>query len=296
MRKSVYLVALVLSFWPTFAYPARPKDQEATHVVITVLDPTGAVVPGAEVWIGRASDSLKPFFIANDQGTLTANVQPGRYEINAQFPAFRAQRQQLTVLKAEEQRVNIRLQIGSCSSCVVVRSAPVPEPAVPLPSPSIEEVPANCRRVSNMPDIGWPVFSKAEIGMYYGFSFLQNHLVSPSPVPLYIWIGNTRDQDINVSSGCDLVRNAGIRVRSIQGRRVSRRETSPRSQLCSARVPVRIPAHSCFAFAKLDLNDIYELHSGVYSVAAGKKPRQKQNSAEQKGLLLFQYQALVPTR
>lgn len=142
MRKSVYVVGFVLSLWPAFAYAARPEHHEPTHVTITVCDPSGAVIPDAEVWIGRASDSLKPFFIANDHGTLTADVQPGRYEIDAQFPAFRTRRQQFTVLEAEEQRVNITLQIDGCSSCVVVQNMPVPEPAVPLPNPSIDEVPA----------------------------------------------------------------------------------------------------------------------------------------------------------
>jgi hypothetical protein len=293
MRKSTYVAALVL-FWLAFSPAARSEDQEATHVVVTVIDPSGAVVPGAEVWIGRMSDSLKPFLIANDRGVLTADINPGKYEIDVQFPGFHAHRQGLTVLEIAEQHVNVTLQIISCSECVVVMGMPVPEPAVPLPSPSVNEAPSECRRDSNVPNVGFPVLSKTNRGLYYGISLPQNHVVAPSPVPLYIWVDNTNDQDANAPSGCDLVLNAGIHLRSVRGRGLSKRKSVPRSQICSVQIPVRIPAHSCFAFAKVDLSDIYELHSGVYSVVAGKQDGERRGGAEQKEFLLFQYQALVP--
>lgn len=258
-------------------------------MVIKVTDPSGGAIPGAEVWIGRASDSLKPFLFATDGGTLVADIKPGKYETDVQFPAFTAQKQQLTVLNSAEQHVKVVLQVFSCSQCVAVEKTPVPEPAAWLPSPSANEVPSECH--GHMPYVGLPVFLKNDRGVLYGVSLPQNRIVSPSPVPLYIWIRNTNDQDVNPSDACDLIRNAGINLKSVQGREVGKREISQGSQLCSVHVPVRVPARTCFPFARVNLNDIYQLHSGVYGVLTGNKAGAGNRRTDP---LLFQYQGLVP--
>jgi hypothetical protein len=295
MRKLLCIAVSVL-FWSALTYTARPDIQKATHVAVTVFDQSGAVIPGAAVWIGRASDSLKLFLITDYPGVLVANIKPGKYEVDAQASGFREQRQPLTVIETVEQQFQITLQVGFCLSCVVVENMPVPEPTVSLPSLSNDEVPSECRAKDTYVDAGLPVFSKRDRSVHYGVSLPQNHVVTPSPVPLYVWAYNTSDQDVNVSDSCDLIRNAGIHLRPLHGHTLSKRETSPRSQLCSVQVPVRIPAHNCFAFAKVDLNDIYELHSGVYRVLTGKENGEKRGGTEQRDSLFFQYQRLVPSR
>jgi hypothetical protein len=291
--KSAHIVLSVL-LWSPFAHTARPNDREVTNLIATVIDPTGAAIPGAEVWIGGASDSLKPFIIANDRGAMVAHIEPGNYELAAEAPGFRTERQQVTVLHTTEQHLNISLQVGGCSPCVVVENMPVPEPAVSLPSLSINEAPAECRGNATHP--GPPVFSKSEKGIRYGLSLPQNHVVVPFPVPLYVWVNNTSDQDVNASDGCDLIMHAGIRIKSIRGRDARKHVASRGSRICSAAVPVRIPAHSCFAFAKVHLNEMYELRSGVYAVFPGSNGAQAKNGKQQKDRLFFQYQALVPSR
>jgi hypothetical protein len=81
-------ILALLSAAPAIAQPA----QTAT-LRVTVVDPSGAVVPGATVTVAGAEDATKGPPIASvrttDVGIATiSGLKPGRYAIQAEFPGF----------------------------------------------------------------------------------------------------------------------------------------------------------------------------------------------------------------
>src|SRR5262245_34784291 len=78
------LTALLITLGQT------PRDG---RLVVTVVDQTGGVLPGAVVTIGGMEDANRAVTIppatATDQGVATfMGLRPGRYAIKAEFPGF----------------------------------------------------------------------------------------------------------------------------------------------------------------------------------------------------------------
>src|SRR6185295_13836501 len=78
------LTALLLTLAQT------PRDG---RLIVTVVDQTGGVLPGAVVTIGGMEDANRamnvPPATASEQGVATfTGLRPGRYAIKAEFPAF----------------------------------------------------------------------------------------------------------------------------------------------------------------------------------------------------------------
>src|SRR5436189_2443572 len=78
------LTALLLSLAQT------PRDG---RLIVTVVDQTGGVLPGAVVTVGGIDDANRSTVIppatASEQGIATfTGLRPGRYAIKAEFPAF----------------------------------------------------------------------------------------------------------------------------------------------------------------------------------------------------------------
>jgi hypothetical protein len=77
----------VLSAHPVIAQAARAR------MIVTVVDPSGAVIPDATVTLVAVDEATKAVVIApvktTDKGVATLdNVAPGRYAIQAAFPGF----------------------------------------------------------------------------------------------------------------------------------------------------------------------------------------------------------------
>ena len=74
------------------AHPALAQAPRA-RLMVTVVDPSGAVIPEAEVTLVGLEDATKAAAVApaktTDKGIATIeNVAPGRYSIQASFPGF----------------------------------------------------------------------------------------------------------------------------------------------------------------------------------------------------------------
>jgi hypothetical protein len=85
----VILISLGVSASPTDAQPPAP----AGTLVVTVVDSTGAVLPGAIVTVTGIEAANKAATIepmkATDQGVATVpRLPPGRYSVRAEFPGF----------------------------------------------------------------------------------------------------------------------------------------------------------------------------------------------------------------
>lgn len=84
-------MAAFLLLLATQAFAQPPQPTATLHV--TVVDPSGAVVPGATVTVTGAEDATKTAVIppANTTGVGIATIsdlKPGRYDIKAEFPGF----------------------------------------------------------------------------------------------------------------------------------------------------------------------------------------------------------------
>ena len=102
------IVAVILAAPFAFAQPARAR------VFVTVVDPSGAVIPDATVTLVGVEEVTKAAAIApiktTDKGIATIdNVAPGRYSIQAAFPGF-----EIGLLK------DVRLRSGDNKHVVVL--------------------------------------------------------------------------------------------------------------------------------------------------------------------------------
>ena len=85
----MFAVTLVLALdLPAFAQ--QPRDG---RLIVTVIDPSGAVIPGATVTVTGIEDVTKAAAVApaktSDKGVATIDpLTPGRYAIHAEFPGF----------------------------------------------------------------------------------------------------------------------------------------------------------------------------------------------------------------
>lgn len=85
------LFALVCAF----ARPSMAQTRQEGRLLITVVDQTRAVIPGATVTIAGLDEATKTASIAPSQTTSQGlatipGLIPGRYEIRAEFPGFQA--------------------------------------------------------------------------------------------------------------------------------------------------------------------------------------------------------------
>src|SRR5260221_431385 len=116
MKSLVVLAAVALL--SVLTADAAVAQAAKARVIVTVVDPSGAVIPDATVTMVGVDDATKGAVIApvktTDKGIATLeNLAPGRYAIQAAFPGF-----ELGLLKDVRVRSggNIRLRDGSLSS------------------------------------------------------------------------------------------------------------------------------------------------------------------------------------
>jgi hypothetical protein len=89
-RRRHTLIGLLALLVPTVGNAQAPRE---TRVLVTVIDPSGAVLPGASVTLIGVEDATRmatPLsVVTNDKGLATlGSLKPGRYDIGAQFAGF----------------------------------------------------------------------------------------------------------------------------------------------------------------------------------------------------------------
>src|SRR5215210_7535018 len=71
---------------------------ETGQILGKVIDPNGAVIPGASVTVKSADTGREVTATANDEGTYTiTNLQPGNYDVTVQAGSFEATTQRVVV-------------------------------------------------------------------------------------------------------------------------------------------------------------------------------------------------------
>ena len=93
LRKSQFALTMLLTF---LAFPAAGRAQAPAprgNLIVTVVDPSSAVIPEATVTIAGLEDATKTTAVlpakTTPKGAVTfEGLAPGRYSITAEFPGF----------------------------------------------------------------------------------------------------------------------------------------------------------------------------------------------------------------
>ncbi len=99
--------------------------QGFTAVTGSVMDPTGAVIPGVEVTVTNAATGASRTVITNETGSYTvAQLSPGVYNISASLPGFSTQVMSgVTLPVGGTVVVNLPLEVGAVTDVVDVISS-----------------------------------------------------------------------------------------------------------------------------------------------------------------------------
>jgi hypothetical protein len=127
MRLHSFLLTWVACF--LLGFVSQPlMGQAATGALTgTVTDPTGAVIPGADIALVEESTGSTRRTIANDQGYFAIQAVPaGTYRLEVEMPGFaRWQRTGIIFYSGDRRSItDIVLQIGSTAEEITVSAAP----------------------------------------------------------------------------------------------------------------------------------------------------------------------------
>jgi hypothetical protein len=128
-ERNIRLFAALVLFSTVFLLAPQAAAQSSTSgaVVGTVTDPSGAVVPKAEVQLLNVETNAAQTQVTNDAGGYTfPNVAPGTYKITVKIAGFRtASVQNVMVEVNKSTNQTITLEVGAETQIVEVRSAAV---------------------------------------------------------------------------------------------------------------------------------------------------------------------------
>jgi hypothetical protein len=119
---AILLVGCILAVVPQ---PLRAQTFTAT-VTGTVTDPSGAVVPGAEVTLTNTSNGFTFSATTNGAGVyVVPNLHPDTYTLSVSATGFKTYEQRgITLVVNQTATVNAALQVGSSVQTVQVEAAP----------------------------------------------------------------------------------------------------------------------------------------------------------------------------
>src|ERR1700730_11631124 len=103
--------------------PASAQNQNAT-VNGTITDPSGAVVPGAELTLKSLQRGTTAKATSGSDGLYSfPNIEPGTYELSAAAPGFRPLTQTgISLVVGQIARVDLKLEVGTDVQTVKVEA------------------------------------------------------------------------------------------------------------------------------------------------------------------------------
>ena len=114
----------------------------------TITDPSGAVIPSAQVAIRNTATGVVRTVTSNADGVYVApNLDPGDYDVTATAPGFNAENTKLTLTVGSNQALNLTMKVGQATQTVQVTGA---APAVNLVNAEIAGV-KNEAQVKELP-------------------------------------------------------------------------------------------------------------------------------------------------
>lgn len=124
----------------------------------TIMDPSGAVIAGAQVTLTNLGTNTKQVTTSNAAGIYQfVNILPGKYRLDAGMQGFQHfTRQPLVVQVQQSYRIDISMQLGAVTQTVQVKTAtPLLQPESSslgqvIAGKAVSEMPLNGRNVLNL--------------------------------------------------------------------------------------------------------------------------------------------------
>src|SRR6202158_954227 len=90
----------------------------------TISDPSGGVIPGAQISIRNIATGISKDFQADSDGYYTApNLEPGTYEVRVTAKGFNTVVSTITLAVGAQQQLNIPMRVGETTQTVQVTEA-----------------------------------------------------------------------------------------------------------------------------------------------------------------------------
>jgi hypothetical protein len=140
------LVALLLQV------PARAQGETTSAIVGSVVDPTGAAIPGAAVTVTSVENGLKRTVKTDDSGRFSfPQLKPGTYSVKVEADRFQSQQNNAVAAGlGQKQVVDFKLNIASARESVLVQEqAPLINPDNPNTSTTL-----TARAIEDLPNPG----------------------------------------------------------------------------------------------------------------------------------------------
>jgi hypothetical protein len=110
---------------------AAPAPQKPASLSGTLVDSTGAVLPGVQLTLTDAGSGVKYAAVSGPDGAFTfRDLAPSRYELVARLPGFASILNELTLAGGEDRQRRIEMRVGSLQETVTV-SCPVGTAVLP---------------------------------------------------------------------------------------------------------------------------------------------------------------------
>jgi hypothetical protein len=156
-----FLTLSMLLLLLTYSQPLFGQVDEGS-IAGSVQDPSGAVVPGAQVTLLNTDQGITLNTTTNSSGEYTFSpVRIGHYSVSATAPGFsKTEQQNLQVAVAQHLRVDIALKAGATTETVQVTTAP---PQLQTEEASVGQV-VNQRSVNSLPLNGRNFTFLAQLG------------------------------------------------------------------------------------------------------------------------------------
>jgi hypothetical protein len=121
VRHTFAFCAVILFSW-TLGAPLRAQSID-TGILGTVMDGSGAVVPGSTITITSSATGIVQSVVSGPQGTFEVRyLVPGDYIVQCALSGFRTERTNVALRVGQMARLNFTLQVGSVGEVVDVEA------------------------------------------------------------------------------------------------------------------------------------------------------------------------------
>src|SRR5882762_1353767 len=141
--------------------PLAPGQESTARLLGTITDPTGAVIPAANVVARSLATGLERKAIANESGNYTIPLLPiGQYTVTAESAGFRTSTiTGLALQVGQEARLDIKLELGTAAETIEVQGA---SPVLVTENSSVGQV-VDGVAIANMPLNGRAFWQLAQL-------------------------------------------------------------------------------------------------------------------------------------
>lgn len=128
IKTKQFLASILLALLAILAAPLAQSQAITANIVGNVVDPTGAVVPGAAVKASNVNTGYSQSVATDGNGTYRIQGLPiGPYEVEISAPGFQVLKQRGIVLSVDQTfTLNVSLTVGAQTQSITVTDAPPP--------------------------------------------------------------------------------------------------------------------------------------------------------------------------